>query len=167
MSISDQFLGDGPIPGASFTEELGTAPWQKAPSITSPTEAFSEFLRVLERDNNYDMLVFCMEEGLPIEGIANTIVNNMVAGGTITYDVALLMTPEVSRVIKAIGDNAEVEYIERIPRQVDTELVEMQLEKIKRDKSKEPEPEPEPEEKEEKKEPEDKEKPKRKGLMGA
>jgi hypothetical protein len=107
-----------------------------------------------------------MEEGLPIEGLASTIVNNMVAGGTITYDVALLMTPEVSRVIKAIGDNAEVDYVERIPRQVDTELVEMQLERIKRGKGKEPEPEPE-EKEEEEKEPEDKEKPKRKGLMGA
>ena len=166
MSISDQFLGDGPIPGASFTEEVGTAPWQKPPRITSPTEAFTEFLRVLDTDNNYDMLVFCMEEGLPIEGLASTIVNNMVAGGTITYDVALLMTPEVSRVIKAIGDNAEVDYVERIPRQVDTELVEMQLERIKRGKGKEPEPEPE-EKEEEEKEPEDKEKPKRKGLMGA
>jgi len=33
----NEFLGDGPIPGSSFTEEVGTAPWQKPPKITLPT----------------------------------------------------------------------------------------------------------------------------------
>ena len=28
MSISDQFLGDGPIPGASFTEEVGVVTYE-------------------------------------------------------------------------------------------------------------------------------------------
>ena len=164
MSISEQFLGDGPIPGSSFTEELGTAAWQKPPRIASPLEAFQDFLRVLDEEDNYEMLVFCMEEGLPIEGIANTIVNNMVGGGIINYDVGLLMTPEIIRVLEAVAKKAEIDYVMEIPRKVDTRFVEAQIEKIEREESDKPKEEPE----EDKEEPEkDKEeKPKRKGLMG-
>ena len=160
MSISEQFLGDGPIPGASFTEELGTAAWQKPPRIASPLEAFQDFLRVLDEEDNYEMLVFCMEEGLPIEGITNTIINNMVAGGVINYDVGLLMTPEVGRVIRAIAENAEIDYVYEIPRQINTEFVDAQIKKIEEGEKLEVK-------EEEEEETEKDEKPKRKGLMEA
>ena len=158
----NEFLGDGPIPGASFTEELGTSRWQKPPQVVSPTEAFDYFIDVLTKDDNYEKVVFCMSEGLPIEGITNTIVNNMVGGGVINYDVGLLMTPEIARVLEAVAKKAEIEYTMEIPRKVDTKFVEAQIEKIEREESDKPKKEPE-EEKEDKKEKEDK--PKRKGLM--
>jgi len=160
----NEFLGDGPIPGASFTEELGTAKWQKPPQIVSPTEAFDHFINILTKDDNYDRVVFCMSEGLPIEGIANTIVNNMVGGGVINYDVGLLMTPEIVRVLEAVAKKAEIDYVMEIPRKVDTRFVEAQIEKIEREESDKPKEEPE----EDKEEPEEdkEEKPKRKGLMG-
>jgi len=165
----DEFLGDGPIPGASFTEELGAAKWQKPPQITSPTEAFDYFIQVLGRGENYEKIVFCMEEGLPIEGIADSIVNNMVAGGITTYDVALLMTPEVGRVLEAIGNKEEVDYIVEIPRKIDTKFVEAKIKRLEAQKGnteKEKVEEVEEEVKEEIEE-EVEEKPKRKGLMGA
>ena len=152
----NEFLGDGPIPGSSFTEELGTAKWQKPPQIVSPTEAFDYFINIGTKDDNYDRIVFCMSEGLPIEGITNTIVNNMVGGGVINYDVGLLMTPEIARVLEAIAKKAEVDYVMEIPRKVDTKFVEAQIEKIEREESDKPT-------EEDKKEKEDK--PKRKGLM--
>jgi hypothetical protein len=101
-----------------------------------------------------------MSEGLPIEGITNTIVNNMVGGGVINYDVGLLMTPEIARVLEAIAKKAEVDYVMEIPRKVDTKFVEAQIEKIEREESDKPKEEPEEEDKEEKED-----KPKRKGLM--
>ena len=161
----NEFLGDGPIPGSSFTEEVGTAPWQKPPKITLPTEAFQEFLNVLEKDDNYDKLVFCMEEGLPIEGIANTIVNNMVGGGKISYDLALLLIPEIARVLVAIGNDLEIDYVLRVPTKVDTRFAEAQIERMERlaDETVE-EIEEDTDTTEE--EPEEEE-PKRKGLMGA
>tara|TARA_R110002020_G_scaffold460722_1_gene679351 strand:- start:1054 stop:1536 length:483 start_codon:yes stop_codon:yes gene_type:complete len=158
----NEFLGDGPIAGSSFTEEVGTAKWQKPPKIVSPTEAFETFIEILGRGDNYDKVVFCMEEGLPIEGITNSIVNNMVAEGVITYDVALLMTPEVARVLEAIANKEEVEYVLELPRQINTKFVEAKIKKItgEEDSSEEPE---EVEEEEE----EVQEKTERKGLMGA
>ena len=158
----NEFLGDGPIAGSSFTEELGTAKWQKPPKIVSPTEAFETFIEILGRGDNYDKVVFCMEEGLPIEGITNSIVNNMVAEGVITYDVALLMTPEVARVLEAIANKEEVEYVLELPRQINTKFVEAKIKKItgEEDSSEEPE---EVEEEEE----EVQEETERKGLMGA
>lgn len=158
----NEFLGDGPIAGSSFTEELGTAKWQKPPKIVSPTEAFETFIEILGRGDNYDKVVFCMEEGLPIEGITNSIVNNMVAEGVITYDVALLMTPEVARVLEAIANKEEVEYVLELPRQINTKFVEAKIKKItgEEDSSEEPE---EIEEEEE----EVQEETERKGLMGA
>ena len=158
----NEFLGDGPIAGSSFTEEVGTAKWQKPPKIVSPTEAFETFIEILGRGENYDKVVFCMEEGLPIEGITNSIVNNMVAEGVITYDVALLMTPEVARVLEAIANKEEVEYVLELPRQINTKFVEAKIKKItgEEDSSEEPE---EVEEEEE----EVQEKTERKGLMGA
>jgi hypothetical protein len=158
----NEFLGDGPIAGSSFTEEVGTAKWQKPPKIVSPTEAFETFIEILGRGDNYDKVVFCMEEGLPIEGITNSIVNNMVAEGVITYDVALLMTPEVARVLEAIANKEEVEYVLELPRQINTKFVEAKIKKItgEEDSSEEPE---EVEEEEE----EVQEETERKGLMGA
>jgi len=157
----DEFLGDGPIPGASFTEELGTAKWQKPPQITSPTEAFDYFIQILGKGENYEKVVFCMEEGLPIEGIADAIVNNMVAGGITTYDVALLMTPEVGRVLQAIGNKEEVDYILEIPRKIDTKFVEAKIKRLE-EKNKDTK-----EEEVEEVEEEVEEEPKRKGLMEA
>jgi len=158
----NEFLGDGPIAGSSFTEEVGTAKWQKPPKIVSPTEAFETFIEILGRGDNYDKVVFCMGEGLPIEGITNSIVNNMVAEGVITYDVALLMTPEVARVLEAIANKEEVEYVLELPRQINTKFVEAKIKKItgEEDSSEEPE---EIEEEEE----EVQEETERKGLMGA
>ncbi len=158
----NEFLGDGPIAGSSFTEEVGTAKWQKPPKIVSPVEAFETFIEILGRGDNYDKVVFCMEEGLPIEGISNSIVNNMVAEGVITYDVALLMTPEVARVLEAIANKEEVEYVLELPRQINTKFVEAKIKKItgEEDSSEEPE---EVEEEEE----EVQEETERKGLMGA
>tara|TARA_S200002703_G_C3801852_1_gene247874 strand:+ start:663 stop:1145 length:483 start_codon:yes stop_codon:yes gene_type:complete len=158
----NEFLGDGPIAGSSFTEEVGTAKWQKPPKIVSPTEAFETFIEILGRGDNYDKVVFCMEEGLPIEGITNSIVNNMVAEGVITYDVALLMTPEVARVLEAIANKEEVEYVLELPRQINTKFVEAKIKKItgEEDSSEESE---EIEEEEE----EVQEETERKGLMGA
>ena len=158
----NEFLGDGPIAGSSFTEEVGTAKWQKPPKIVSPVEAFETFIEILGRGDNYDKVVFCMEEGLPIEGITNSIVNNMVAEGVITYDVALLMTPEVARVLEAIANKEEVEYVLELPRQINTKFVEAKIKKItgEEDSSEEPE---EIEEEEE----EVQEETERKGLMGA
>ena len=160
----NEFLGDGPIAGSSFTEELGTAKWQKPPKIVSPTEAFETFIEILGRGENYDKVVFCMEEGLPIEGISNSIVNNMVAQGVITYDIALLMTPEIVRVLEAIANKEEVDYILEIPRKIDTKFVESKIKQLteKEGSSKETEEEEEPEEEEEVQEETE-----RKGLMGA
>ena len=161
----NEFLGDGPIAGSSFTEEVGTAKWQKPPKIVSPTEAFETFIEILGRGENYDKVVFCMEEGLPIEGITNSIVNNMVAQGVISYDVALLMTPEVGRVLEAIAKKEEVDYVLEIPKRIDTKFVEAKIKRItEQEGSEEPEEEEEEEEQEEEEVQENTE---RKGLMGA
>ena len=161
----NEFLGDGPIAGSSFTEEVGTAKWQKPPRIALPTEAFQHFIDVLAKGDNYDRIVFCIDEGLPIEGITNTIVNNMTASGLISYDVALLLTPEIGRVLEAIAKKAEIDYVMAIPSKVDTSFVEAQIKKIEEEEEgltpSDSEEEPEEEEVE------DEEEPKRKGLMGA
>ena len=160
----NEFLGDGPIAGSSFTEEVGTAKWQKPPKITLPTEAFQHFIDVLAKEDNYEKIVFCMGEGLPIEGITNTIVNNMTASGLISYDVALLLTPEVGRVLEAVAKKSEIDYVMAIPRKVDTSFVEAQIKKIEEEEGLTPS---DSEEESEEEEVEDEEEPKRKGLMGA
>ena len=105
-----------------------------------------------------------MDEGLPIEGITNTIVNNMTASGLISYDVALLLTPEIGRVLEAVAKKAEIDYVMAIPSKVDTSFVEAQIKKIEEEEGLTPsDSEEEPEEEEV----EDEEEPERKGLMGA
>ena len=85
----------------------------------------------------------------------------MVAGGITTYDVALLMTPEVGRVLQAIGNKEEVDYILEIPRKIDTKFVEAKIKKLE-EKNKDTK-----EEEVEEVEEEVEEEPKRKGLMEA
>tara|TARA_R110000822_G_scaffold95817_1_gene218655 strand:- start:815 stop:1303 length:489 start_codon:yes stop_codon:yes gene_type:complete len=130
--MTKEFLGDGPIPGASFTEPVGSAPWQKPPKYVDPVKAFMEIVNKLGEESVYERIIFCMEEGLPIEGISRTILNNMVAGGKISFDLSLLMLPEVARVLVALAQRADVDYVLEIPKEVDNTLTEAQLERIKK-----------------------------------
>ena len=127
-----------------------------------------EVVNKLGEESVYERIIFCMEEGLPIEGISRTILNNMVAGGKISFDLSLLMLPEVARVLVALAQQAKVDYVLEIPKKVDNSLTEAQLEKIKKIRLEEVETEEEEEEVEEV-QPEETtdDKPKsRSGLMG-
>jgi len=162
--MKEELVGYGPIPGASFTEEVGTAAWQRPPKYVKPTDAFSDFVDKLGNKEIYEKLVFAIEEGIPIEGIANTIMYNMVSGGKCTYDVGLLMVPEIGRVLEAVAKNAGVkDYMMEIPKTLDTTFVQAQIDRIEKGEA-------ELEEIEEGVEEEPKEKPKgkeKKGLMKA
>ena len=162
--MKEELVGYGPIPGASFTEEVGTAAWQRPPKYVKPTDAFSDFVDKLGNKEIYEKLVFAIEEGIPIEGIANTIMYNMVSGGKCTYDVGLLMVPEIGRVLEAVAKNAGVKYyMMEIPKTLDTTFVQAQIDRIEKGEA-------ELEEIKEGVEEEPKEKPKgkeKKGLMKA
>ena len=56
----------------------------------------------------------------------------MVAGGKISFDLSRLMLPEVARVLVALAQRADVDYVLEIPKEVDNTLTEAQLERIKK-----------------------------------
>lgn len=162
--MREDLVGYGSVPGASFTEELGTAAWQKPPKYVKPTEAFSDFVDIASKKKVYERIIFSMEEGIPVEGLANTIMYNMVAGGKCSYDVGLLMLPHINDVIEAMAKSAEIEYTLKIPEQVDTTFAEAQLNRIMEQEDEVEIEEEELAEKEPAKEVKDRPK---KGLMGA
>jgi hypothetical protein len=134
--MKEELVGYGPIPGASFTEEVGTAAWQRPPRYVKPTDAFSDFVDTLGKKEVYEKLVFAMEEGIPVEGIANTIMYNMVSGGKCTYDVGLLMVPEIGRVLEAVAKSAGIkDYMMEIPKTLDTTFVQAQIDRIEKEEA--------------------------------
>jgi len=102
---------NAPIPGMSLTTEPGNRPWEKPPMMTSVEDAISFHMeRLMDSENMADILDL-IEEGLPITAMANTFQTLAVAKGVHTLDVGILVSPVIVEAMKAMAEDAEVEYV--------------------------------------------------------
>ena len=98
-----------PIPGQSLTEEPGKWAWDNPPQFASLEEAADATMKKLFSDKNTKNVIMMLEAGVPVEGIARSVVFAGFQSGAYSVDVALLLTPMVTEAVLTIGTVAEVE----------------------------------------------------------
>ena len=97
-----------PIPGQALTEEPGKWAWDKPPQFASLEEAADATMKRLFSDKNTKNVILMLEAGVPVEGIARSVVFAGFQSGAYSVDVALLLTPMVTEAVLTIGTVAEV-----------------------------------------------------------
>ena len=97
-----------PIPGQSLTDEPGKWSWEQPPQFASLEEAADATMQRLFTDKNSKNIIMMLEAGVPVEGIARSIVFAGFQAGAYSVDVALMLTPMVTEAVLTIGTIAEV-----------------------------------------------------------
>lgn len=94
---------DKPIPGQSLTQEMGSMPFEQPPQYTDIEEALEEIFDKLTSTSKVTELVLTLEQGVPVEMLARTIVFDGFLKGKWTPDMAMLMVRIVAAMIISIA----------------------------------------------------------------
>jgi hypothetical protein len=112
--MSDEFL-DAPIPGASFTEPVGTAAWQSPPKYTKPNDALAYIMSICLTQKNYDLMRAALELGLPLDPMVDTVLFGAFSEGAFTVDVLLLIKPAVLEALESMFIEDGLDFITEMP----------------------------------------------------
>tara|TARA_R100000773_G_C4218566_1_gene117018 strand:+ start:592 stop:1179 length:588 start_codon:yes stop_codon:yes gene_type:complete len=163
---------DGPIPGASLTEELGSEPNERPPQYVVPDEALQYVKEQVSTPEAFERILLAAELDIPIELVARAIVFSGWALGKYTHDVSMMIFGPVFGYMLDMLNEEGIEHIALADREEDPELEKamLLLEEYQEFKNKNSKEEPELEEEEESEvveedEPEESEVPET-GLMG-
>jgi len=116
-----------PIPGQSLTDTPGKWAWEQPPQFTSFEEAADATMQRMFTNKNTKNVIMMLEAGVPVEGIARSVVFAGFQSGAYSVDVALMLTPIVTEAVLTIGTVAEVKDMKlslkaRDPEQDDFEV---------------------------------------------
>ena len=99
-----------PVPGQSLTDEPGNYPWEHPPRKTDPEVILEEIWRSITTPAAVEEMVYLLDAGVPVEGIARTIVFAGFMEGEFTPDVGFTLAESVMEMITAIGMRAGKEF---------------------------------------------------------
>jgi hypothetical protein len=120
QEMSEMF--DGPIPGASLTEELGTEPNERPPQFVVPDEALNYVLTSISTADAFERIVIASKLDIPLELTARSIVFAGWALGKYSHDVMQLIYGPVLSEMMDMLDEAGVKYIPLAERKTDPTL---------------------------------------------
>tara|TARA_R100001015_G_C4617392_1_gene173661 strand:- start:45 stop:569 length:525 start_codon:yes stop_codon:yes gene_type:complete len=103
---------NAPIPGQSLTDEPGKWPWEQPAKYTDLKETLDVTMDRLFKPKFLERVITMLKAGIPVEGIARTIVFAGFAEGQYTVDVATMITKPVFEAVLTIGLIAEVENMQ-------------------------------------------------------
>ena len=100
-----------PVPGQSLTDEPGNYPWEHPPRKTDPEVILEEICRSITTPAAVEEMIYLLDSGVPVEGIARTIVFAGFMEGEFTPDVGFLTIEPLMKMIAAIGMRAGVKNL--------------------------------------------------------
>ena len=118
----DSVLMDGPIPGSSLTQELGSQANERPPMYSDPAEAYEYIISGLTGEKAIERISVSAQLGIPAELIARSIVFAGWAQGYYSIDTMLLIFGNVFEVLLALLDKSGIEYQKLAPRKEDDRL---------------------------------------------
>ena len=118
--MSDEFF-DGPIPGASFTEPVGTSAIQGPPKYTKPEDAMAYVMSVSLVQKNYNLMRAALELGLPLEPMVDTILFGSLAEGAFTVDTLMLIKPAFLDALDSMYKEDGLVFLTSMPQKDDEE----------------------------------------------
>ena len=118
----DSVLMNGPIPGSSLTQELGSQANERPPMYSDPAEAYEYIISGLTGEKAIERISVSAQLGIPAELIARSIVFAGWAQGYYSIDTMLLIFGNVFEVLLALLDKSGIEYQKLAPRKEDDRL---------------------------------------------
>ena len=103
---------DGPIPGSSLTEELGSEINERPPVYTDPDEAYEFVMNKIQSPDAFERIMISAKLDIPVELTVRAIVFSGWALGQYTHDIMLLLFPVV---FDGVLDLLEEKGIDHIP----------------------------------------------------
>ena len=118
----DSMLMDGPIPGSSLTQELGSQPHERPPVYSDPAEAYKFIITGLTGEKAVERISLSAQLGIPAELIARSIVFSGWGQGYYSIDTMILIFGNVFELLLALLDKSGIEYEKLAPRKEDDRL---------------------------------------------
>ena len=94
---------DAPIPGQSLTDTPGNAPWEHPPQMTNIHEISLFLFKRLTSPKSAEQIILMLQEGVPAEALARTILFGGFQEGKWSVDAALLIAQTVLKIIIAVA----------------------------------------------------------------
>lgn len=110
---------DGPIPGESLTGELGSKPWEKPPRFPQIQDAMDYILSMASNKKKAKQILAFLEMGVPVEGLAKTIVISGFQQGLWTVSSGMMLLEPIAKMIYTIGKKAKIKNIKMTIRKQD------------------------------------------------
>jgi hypothetical protein len=101
-----------PIPGQSLTQEPGNQPWEQPPLYSDNNQAIAFHMKNLTKDDRMEDMLFYLEQGVPLQGMVDSIMTMAVMNGVHTLDTSTLISPVMHQFVKEAADGAGVKYKE-------------------------------------------------------
>ena len=101
-----------PVPGQSLTDEPGKWPWEQPPKYSDLKETLDVTMDRLFKPKFLERVITMLRAGIPVEGIARTIVFAGFAEGQYSVDIATMITKPVFEAVLTIGLISEVENMQ-------------------------------------------------------
>jgi len=97
-----------PVPGQSLTDEPGNYPWEHPPRQTDPEVVLENIWRSITTPEAVEEMIYLLESGMPVEGIARTIVFAGFMEGEFSPDLGFTLAEAIMEMIAAIGMRAGI-----------------------------------------------------------
>jgi len=110
MAEVQQLPFDAPIPGQSFTSELGNRPWEKPPQYVTVEDAIDFYMQRINEDDFKQPLLDVIELGMPLTSIANALQISSVMEGKHTIDIGILVLPVIVELMSLMAENEGIKY---------------------------------------------------------
>ena len=112
MDQDTMSMFDGPIPGSSLTEELGSEINERPPVYTDPDEAYEFLMNKIQSPDAFERIMISAKLDIPVELTVRAIVFSGWALGQYTHDIMLMLFPVV---FDGVLDLLEEKGIDHIP----------------------------------------------------
>jgi len=115
---------DGPIPGASLTEELGTEAHERPPVFTDPDEAYEFVMNKLQSPDAFERIMISAKLDIPVELTVRAVVFSGWALGQYTHEVMILIFGPVFDAVLDLLEEQNIKHIALAERSEDDSLEE-------------------------------------------
>lgn len=110
MIKPEEFL-EAPIPGMSLTTEPGGFPWEQPPQYVTIQEVADFYINKLtEEQDTIDKTLDAIEQGVPLDSLANGAIMFNMMKGIHTIDVGFLVMPIIVELFITLAELNDIKY---------------------------------------------------------
>ena len=124
MDQDTMSIFDGPIPGASLTEELGSEIHERPPVYTDPDQAYEFLMTKIQSPDAFERIMISAKLDIPVELTVRAIVFSGWALGQYTHDIMLMLFPVIFDGVLDLLEEKNIDYIPLAERAEDDTLEE-------------------------------------------